>query len=63
MGFSTPEKAFGAVRQQVYMVVGIEAIRGKPLPEKAENIIYTGGAAIVVMLMVFAIFNDISRFL
>ena len=44
-------------------ILGIEAIRGKPLPEKAENIIYTGGAAIVVMLMVFAIFNDISRFL
>ncbi len=44
-------------------LLGIEAIRGKPLPEKAENIIYTGGAAIVVMLMVFAIFNDISRFL
>ena len=44
-------------------LLGIEAIRGKPLPEKAENVIYTGGAAIVVMLMVFAIFNDISRFL
>ena len=44
-------------------LLGIEAIRGKPLPEKTENIIYTGGAAIVVMLMVFAIFNDISRFL
>ena len=28
MGFSTPEKAFGAVRQQVYMVLGVEAIRG-----------------------------------
>ncbi len=43
-------------------LLGIEAIRGKPLPEKAENIIYTGGAAVVVMLMIFAIFNDISRF-
>ena len=44
-------------------LLGIEAIRGKPLPEKAENIIYTGGAVLVGMLMVFAIFNDISRFL
>ncbi len=43
-------------------LLGVEAIRGKPLPEKAENMIYTGGAAIVVMLMIFAVFNDISRF-
>ena len=43
-------------------LLGIEAIRGKPLPEKAENIIYTGGAVLVGMLMIFAIFNDISRF-
>ena len=44
-------------------LLGIEAIRGKPLPEKAENIIYSGGAVLVGMLMIFAIFNDISRFL
>ena len=44
-------------------LLGIEAIRGNPLPEKAENIIYTGGAVLVGMLMIFAIFNDISRFL
>ena len=43
-------------------LLGIEAIRGKPLPEKIENLVFTGGAAIVVMLMFFAIFNDISRF-
>ena len=43
-------------------LLGIEAIRGKPLPEKAENIIYTGGTVLVGMLMIFAIFNDISRF-
>jgi regulator of sigma E protease len=40
----------------------IEAIRGKPLPEKIENMVFTGGAALVIMLMFFAIFNDISRF-
>tara|TARA_B100001250_G_C19805244_1_gene792980 strand:- start:1358 stop:2719 length:1362 start_codon:yes stop_codon:yes gene_type:complete len=44
-------------------LLGVEAVRGKPLPERAENIIYTGGAVLVGMLMIFAIFNDISRFL
>ena len=44
-------------------LLGIEAIRGKPLPEKIENMVFTGGAALVIMLMFFAIFNDISRFL
>jgi regulator of sigma E protease len=44
-------------------LLGIEALRGKPLPEKAENVIYTGGAVIVGALMIFAIFNDVSRFL
>ena len=43
-------------------MLGIEAIRGKPLPEKIENMVFTGGAALVIMLMFFAIFNDISRF-
>lgn len=43
-------------------LLGVEAIRGKPLPEKAENMIYTGGAVLVGMLMIFAIFNDVSRF-
>tara|TARA_Y200000002_G_scaffold193934_1_gene160227 strand:+ start:3040 stop:4383 length:1344 start_codon:yes stop_codon:yes gene_type:complete len=44
-------------------LLGIEAVRGKPLPEKVENIIYTGGAVLVIMLMIFAIFNDVSRFI
>ena len=43
-------------------LLGIEAIRGKPLPEKIENMVFTGGAALVIMLMFFAIFNDITRF-
>ncbi|MDB4135871.1 RIP metalloprotease RseP [Gammaproteobacteria bacterium] len=43
-------------------LLGIEAVRGKPLPEKTENIIYTGGAVMVGALMIFAIFNDVSRF-
>jgi regulator of sigma E protease len=44
-------------------MLGIEAIRGKPLPEKAESIIYTIGGSLVVLLMIFAIFNDVARFL
>jgi|TARA_B100000768_G_scaffold75102_1_gene71818 regulator of sigma E protease len=43
-------------------LLGIEAVRGKPLSEKTENFIYTGGAVMVGALMIFAIFNDVSRF-
>ena len=43
-------------------LLAVEAIRGKPLPEKVENVIYTGGAVLVMMLMIFAVFNDVSRF-
>ena len=43
-------------------LLGIEAIRGKPLSEKTENFIYTGGALMVGALMIFAVFNDIARF-
>lgn len=43
-------------------LLGVEAVRGKPLPEKAENIIYTGGAVLVIMLMIFAVFNDVANF-
>ena len=44
-------------------LLAVEAIRGKPLPEKVENFIYTGGAVLVMMLMIFAVFNDVSRFI
>ena len=44
-------------------LLGIEAIRGKPFTERTENFIYTGGALMVGALMIFAIFNDIARFL
>ena len=43
-------------------LLGIEAIRGKPLSEKVENYIYSGGAILVGMLMIFAVFNDVSKF-
>lgn len=40
---------------------GIEAIRGKPLGEKAQEIGLTIGLALVMMLMIFATYNDIMR--
>ena len=38
---------------------GIEAVRGKPLSERAQEVGFRIGFAIVVMLMIFATFNDI----
>src|SRR5205814_7031084 len=38
---------------------GIEAVRGRPLGEKAQELGFQIGLAIVVMLMIFATFNDI----
>jgi len=38
---------------------GIEALRGKPLSERAQEVGFRIGLAIVVMLMIFATFNDI----
>ena len=44
------------------VLLGVEAINRGPIPEKIENVIYSGGWALVMLLMFFAIFNDISRF-
>lgn len=38
---------------------GIEAVRGRPLSERAQEMGFRIGLAIVVMLMIFATFNDI----
>jgi regulator of sigma E protease len=38
---------------------GIEAARGKPLSDRAQEVGFRIGLAIVVMLMIFATFNDI----
>jgi regulator of sigma E protease len=38
---------------------GIEAARGRPLSDKAQEMGFRIGLAIVVMLMIFATFNDI----
>lgn len=38
---------------------GIEVVRGRPLSERAQEVGFRVGLAIVVMLMIFATFNDI----
>jgi regulator of sigma E protease len=38
---------------------GIEAVRGKPLSERAQEVGFRIGLAIVVMLMIFATYNDL----
>ena len=42
-------------------MLAIEAIRGKPLPARVENFAYTLGALMVGFLLVFAVTNDIFR--
>ena len=45
------------------VMLGIEALRGSPMPEKMENLFYMSGWVAVGFLMIFAVFNDISKFL
>ena len=42
-------------------MLAIEAIRGEPLPARVENVAYTIGAMMVGFLLVFAVTNDIFR--
>ena len=44
-------------------MLAIEAIRGEPLPTKIENFAYTLGALMVGFLLVFAVTNDIFRWI
>src|SRR5258707_3262795 len=37
----------------------IEAVRGRPLSERAQEVGFRIGLAIVLMLMIFATFNDL----
>ena len=39
----------------------VEAIRGKPLSERVQELGFRVGLAIVLMLMIFATFNDITH--
>jgi len=45
------------------VMLGIEAVRGSPMSEKMENLFYMSGWVVVGFLMIFAVFNDISKFL
>ena len=42
---------------------GIEAVRGRPLSARAQEIGFRIGFALVVMLMIFAVFNDTLQLL
>ena len=44
-------------------MLAIEAIRGEPLPAKVENFAYSLGALMVGFLLVFAVTNDIFRWI
>ena len=44
-------------------MLSIEAIRGEPLPTRVENFTFTIGALMVGFLLVFAVTNDIFRWL
>lgn len=39
-----------------------EALRGRPLPERVQNAGYQVGLALVLSIMVFALYNDVSKF-
>jgi regulator of sigma E protease len=39
----------------------IEAIRGKPIPPEKEGMVHLAGFMALMALMVFVLFNDISR--
>lgn len=40
----------------------IEAIRGKPIPPEKEGMVHLGGMLALLVLMVFVLFNDITKF-
>ncbi len=39
----------------------IEAVRGKPVPQDKESMVHLAGFALLMVLMVFVMFNDIMR--
>lgn len=43
------------------LFLAAEAVRGKPLSERIQNISYQIGATLLLMLMAFALFNDFLR--
>lgn len=41
----------------------VEAVRGKPIPPEKEGMVHLAGMVVLMGLMVFIVFNDISRIL
>ncbi len=41
---------------------GIEAVRGRPLSERVQEVGFRIGLAIIVMLMIFTVWNDLAHF-
>ena len=41
---------------------GFEAILGKPLPDRLQMAAYQVGLVLVLSIMVFALYNDFSKF-
>jgi regulator of sigma E protease len=39
----------------------IEAVRGRPLSERVQEVGFRIGFAIIVMLMIFTVWNDVSH--
>ena len=44
------------------MFYGFEAILGKPLPDRIQMAGYQVGLLLVLSIMVFALYNDFSKF-
>ena len=44
------------------LILLVEAVRGKPLDPQKEGIVTAAGVIMLLMLMIFVMFNDISRF-
>jgi regulator of sigma E protease len=44
------------------LFLGIEAIRRKPISARTREFAYRAGLVIIIMLMVFVFYNDITRF-
>ncbi|MGC1442294.1 MAG: hypothetical protein WA888_16945 [Burkholderiaceae bacterium] len=40
---------------------GLEAVRGKPLSDRLMDLTQRAGVAMILALMVLALFNDITR--
>jgi regulator of sigma E protease len=42
---------------------GIEAVRGRPLSDRVQEVGFRIGLALIVMLMIFTVWNDLSHFM